>query len=136
MHKAIAFVCAGMLLVAGCGKKKQPVDTTSELTPPPPPTVLTPESYSMPVPAPAPHAVTPAPAPAPAPTPKAEVKTTPAAKPAPKPVAKASKVYVVKKGDVLSRIAVQHKTTVAKILELNPKLNPDKIMVGQKINLP
>lgn len=42
--------------------------------------------------------------------------------------------YTVKKGDTLSQIAVNHSTTVAKLLELNPKItNKNLIYVGQKI---
>ena len=44
-------------------------------------------------------------------------------------------VYVVKAGDVLSRIAVRHGTTVRELREVN-KLSTDKIIVGQKLVLP
>lgn len=48
------------------------------------------------------------------------------------------KVYIVKKGDTLNKIAVNHKTTVAKILAKNPKLkkNPNKIEKGSRIIIP
>lgn len=44
-------------------------------------------------------------------------------------------VYVVKSGDTLSSIAVKYKTTVNDILKKNPGLEPDKLKIGQKINL-
>jgi hypothetical protein len=45
------------------------------------------------------------------------------------------KVYTVKAGDTLSKIARKHGLTLEKLLELNPKLreNPDLIRIGQKI---
>lgn len=79
--------------------------------------------------------------PAPAKTPKPRtgaVKTQPAAEPG---------VLVVKRGDVLSRIAEQHGTTVKALLRANPALpsrrsadfhiaRADLIIVGQRIRLP
>ena len=46
--------------------------------------------------------------------------------------------YVVKDGDILSRIALRNKTTVNKILAVNPKLknNPNFLKVGSTINIP
>ena len=47
--------------------------------------------------------------------------------------------YVIKKGDVLGTIAQEQLGSVKqlpKILELNPGLNPDRILVGMKIALP
>ncbi len=44
-------------------------------------------------------------------------------------------IYVVKKGDVLSRIAYRHKTTVTAIIKEN-KLRNDRIRVGQKLRIP
>lgn len=45
--------------------------------------------------------------------------------------------YKVKKGDTLGNIAIRNKTTVAKILELNPKItNPNIINVGQIVKIP
>lgn len=45
-------------------------------------------------------------------------------------------IYIVKKGDNLSRIAKQYGTTVEKIVEINNIENPNIIYVGQKIKLP
>ena len=44
--------------------------------------------------------------------------------------------HTIEQGQFLNRIAAQYNTTIAKILELNPGLNPDKIQVGQKIKVP
>lgn len=46
--------------------------------------------------------------------------------------------YVVKDGDILGRIAIKNKTTVNKILAVNPKLknNPNFLKVGSTINIP
>jgi N-acetylmuramoyl-L-alanine amidase len=45
-------------------------------------------------------------------------------------------IYTVKTGDTLSAIAAKHKTTVAKLVELNGIKNPNKISFGQIIKLP
>src|ERR1700741_3481921 len=45
--------------------------------------------------------------------------------------------YVVKAGDTLSKIATRNGMTLAQLLQLNPSIkNPNKISVGDKINLP
>ncbi len=44
--------------------------------------------------------------------------------------------YVVRKGDVLSTIALRHGVKVAAIRTANPKLKGDKIFVGQKLVIP
>lgn len=47
-------------------------------------------------------------------------------------------IYVVKRADTLSKIAISNKTTVEKILDLNPSLkkNPNKIRIGMKLKMP
>ena len=46
-------------------------------------------------------------------------------------------VYVVKAGDTLSKIATRNGITLPQLLKLNPTItNPNKIKVGDKINLP
>lgn len=47
-----------------------------------------------------------------------------------------SKVYTVKRGDTLSKIAKEYGTTVAKLVELNGIKNANLISVGQLIKLP
>jgi len=45
--------------------------------------------------------------------------------------------YVVKAGDTLSKIASRNGITLAQLLQFNPSIkNPNKISVGDKINLP
>lgn len=45
--------------------------------------------------------------------------------------------YVVKAGDTLSKIAARNGITLAQLLQLNPSIkNPNKVSVGDKINLP
>ena len=43
--------------------------------------------------------------------------------------------YVVKQGDVLSKIAEEHHVTVAQIKKLNPHLTPNSLHAGQHIQL-
>jgi LysM repeat protein len=47
-----------------------------------------------------------------------------------------SKVYRVKAGDSLEKIAKQNQTTIKKLKEANPQLTSDQIIVGQKLKLP
>lgn len=59
--------------------------------------------------------------------------------PEPKPQPPTSKelIYIVKKGDSLSRIASAHNVTLVSLLEENPGINnPHIINVGQRINIP
>lgn len=44
-------------------------------------------------------------------------------------------IYIVKKGDTLSKIALTYNTTIQKLCKLNNISNPNKILVGQKIFL-
>ena len=44
-------------------------------------------------------------------------------------------IYVVKKGDTLSHIALKYNTTVSELVKLNNISNPNYIVVGQKIRL-
>jgi LysM repeat protein len=73
--------------------------------------------------------------------PKAAVapKSSAATQPAAAPKSKSGRVYTVKAGDTLQRIAEREcgsAKLVAQIKALNPGLEPDKIKVGAKINLP
>jgi hypothetical protein len=67
------------------------------------------------------------PAPAPAPKPKP--------KPAPAP-APGGAYYVVRRGDTLTRIAARFRTSVARLLKLNPSIkNANLIYAGQRIRV-
>lgn len=46
-----------------------------------------------------------------------------------------SSMHVVESGETLSSIARNHSISVADLLKLNPELNPDHIMAGQKIRV-
>ena len=52
-----------------------------------------------------------------------------------KPVSGNIVEHVVVQGEYLGRIAAKYKTTTAKILELNPGLEADKLSIGQKIKV-
>lgn len=134
MKRIIPVLAAVSLVMVGCAKNKKAEPQASTATPV---EQLTPP----PAPAPAPEPIyTPAPAAAPAP---AEPKATPKAAPAKAADTKATptkttgKTYVVKKGDSLSEIASANKTTVKKIMALNPEIKKaDAIYVGQKLKMP
>ncbi len=70
-----------------------------------------------------------------APVKKAVVESAPATAPARAPRATASGTYEIKAGDNLSKIAKQQGTTVAALQAANPQLNPNKMSIGQTINL-
>ncbi|MBW4841580.1 MAG: bifunctional 2',3'-cyclic-nucleotide 2'-phosphodiesterase/3'-nucleotidase [Paenibacillaceae bacterium] len=86
-------------------------------------------------------APTPAPAPAPAPVPTPEpspapAPTKPTPVPAPAPSAGTDTVYIVKKGDTLYDIALEHGTTWQALAKYNKLSNPHLIRIGQKILIP
>jgi LysM repeat protein len=142
----------GALLAVGCKSNKSTTAPTtalpSELNPPAVQQVIP----AAPAPTPEPVVVTPARDPAPTPAPvKAADKPAKVSKPVastdkpapthvkaatPAKTAASAKVYVVQKGDTLSDIAKKHSTTIKKIVDLNKGLNPDRIIVGQKIKMP
>lgn len=64
------------------------------------------------------------------------VNTTPEPAPSTSTPSASNDVYVVKKGDSLSKIAKLFNTTVAVLVSLNGISNPNLIKVGQKIKLP
>jgi len=43
--------------------------------------------------------------------------------------------YTIKANDTLTGIAAQHDTTVERLQELNPELDPQGLVAGQKIKL-
>ena len=47
-----------------------------------------------------------------------------------------TRVYVVRSGDTLATIAEANGTTVARLLELNPGIDPVALTVGSRIRVP
>lgn len=56
-----------------------------------------------------------------------------APEPKPVPPAVVKRYYTVRSGDSYGKIASKHGTTVTRLKQLNPGVNPSKIQVGQKI---
>jgi LysM repeat protein len=52
-----------------------------------------------------------------------------------KPAKRRPATYTIKANDTLSGIAAEHATTVDRLLELNPDLDPQGLVAGQKIKL-
>ncbi|MGD6815692.1 CAP domain-containing protein [Metabacillus sp. 84] len=51
--------------------------------------------------------------------------------------ASAAGTYTVAKGDTMWKIAVKTKTGVSELINANPQVkNPDRILIGQKLNVP
>lgn len=101
---------ASLLGVVGCKNNKK--TEVAEAPPPPPPTVVEPQPVYF--------ETTPMPAPEPAPMP-------------------ASRTYVVQKGDTIyaiSRKLYGSNARAKDIIAANPGINPDRIKVGQVLNLP
>jgi LysM repeat protein len=48
----------------------------------------------------------------------------------------AQDAYTIREGDTLDQIALAHDTTVERLLELNPRLDPTSLQVGQRIVVP
>lgn len=77
-------------------------------------------------------------APAPAPELKQE-KKTPAPAPAPKvekPVRKTGTTHVIQKGDSFWSIALLYGVSMDEVIALNPGMDPLKLHVGDKVNIP
>ena len=127
--KRMPFLSAGAtaallaLALSACVDPNRPRDDGEVVFPdvvePPPPPVLAP-TY-VPEPAPAPYTLP---------------EAAPAPEPAPAPAAGPSNVYIVKNGDALSKIAQKHGVTSRELMELNNISNPNKILVGQRLQLP
>ena len=47
-----------------------------------------------------------------------------------------TQTYVIESGDTLETIAAEHDTTVERLLELNPGIDPVALTVGQRIRIP
>ena len=70
------------------------------------------------------------------PTPAASVEPTPTPVPTPTPEP-TPQVYVVAKGDTMSKIARKYGVTIDEILAVNPQIkNPNKIQIGDEIVIP
>ena len=54
--------------------------------------------------------------------------TTTAARPA-------AQFYVIEAGDTLDKVAVEHDTTVGRLLELNPGIDTSSLQIGQRIRV-
>ena len=52
---------------------------------------------------------------------------------APAPV---RRTYAIQEGDTLDEVAFEHDTTVERLLELNPTIDPTSLQVGQRIVVP
>jgi LysM repeat protein len=76
------------------------------------------------------------PAPAAATTPKPAFKTTVAPTASAPAAAAGSTVYTVSKGDTLTKIARQYKTTAAAIMSANNLSDPHKLSIGAKLKIP
>ena len=112
MAGTVAVVAGGLMMSTGCGTT-HPVAPAQE---PVAPVVMPPTTPPLP----------------PVVAPKIDEVKAPVV-----PVAEVgSKVYVVKSGDSLSRIAARCKVSKKDIIKLNNITNPDKIKVGQKLTLP
>ena len=66
-------------------------------------------------------------------TPVAEATASPEITPVPAPT---PQIYVVKKGDTLSRIAKKFDLTVAQLIAANKLKDPDKLSIGDEITIP
>ncbi len=68
--------------------------------------------------------------------------TTTAAAPAEEPAAgettatTGQNTYTIKPGDSFASIAAEHNTSIAKIIELNPNVNPQNLKPGTEIKVP
>ncbi len=67
----------------------------------------------------------------------APARTTPPRRRArPQPPRPTTEIYVIESGDTLGTIAAAHETSVERLLELNPNLDPVTLSVGQRIRVP
>jgi Tfp pilus assembly protein FimV len=69
--------------------------------------------------------------------PRASVHAKPAQRAAPRVAVKraATKFYIVESGDTLGSIAGQFETSVDRLLELNPAVDPRALRVGQRVRV-
>jgi LysM repeat protein len=62
--------------------------------------------------------------------------TTPTTTRANPPAPARRRTYVIEEGDTLDQVALDHDTTVERLLELNPRVDPTSLQVGQRIVVP
>ncbi len=143
-----ALLAGGMMLATGCASVEDapmppgayvPPETEAPIAvkgqtiepqnqPANPPMTVTPVIIDNPEPV----------APAPAPELKPE-KKTPAPAPAPKvekPVRKTGTTHVIQKGDSFWSIALLYGVSMDEVIALNPGMDPLKLQVGDKVNIP
>jgi LysM repeat protein len=53
-----------------------------------------------------------------------------------RPPSPARRTYEIQEGDTLDQVALDHGTTVERLLELNPRIDPTSLQVGQRIVVP
>lgn len=124
----IHVVVVASVAMQGCTVTRAPgtdVGPATQVEPPPPPTMPPSDTVVAPVVLPAEPAV-----------PVTYLPPPPPPQPTPAPAAGDSNVYVVKSGDVLSRIAAAHGCKTSDLKELNGIKDANKIVVGQKLLLP
>lgn len=140
-------VVAACLMMQGCKATKpgaggagykpvEPVVVEEQTPPPEPPAAQRPVVQVTDVPElpPPPAPKTPVVKPV---APIAPVADKPAAAPAPKrPAPAAGEVYVVQKGDSLSKISKRFNVKLGAIVAANPGIKPDRIRIGQKVKIP
>jgi LysM repeat protein len=74
--------------------------------------------------------------------PSTTVPTVTAKRPAPQPTTTARRpqpprrTYTIEAGDTLDQVALEHDTTVERLLELNPRIDPTSLQVGQRLVVP
>ena len=119
---------------------QQPVVTEIETTPAPSVPGAVPQQ-EMPQPPATTRTVGALPPPPPPPPPAAQ-KPQPAVTPAPAvspdatPAPAAATIHTVKRGEFLSSISKKYNVKMSAIVAANPGLNPDRIRIGQKLNIP
>jgi LysM repeat protein len=48
----------------------------------------------------------------------------------------AGEVHVIRAGDTLTAVASRHGISLARLMEVNPDINPNRLQIGQEIRLP
>jgi nucleoid-associated protein YgaU len=69
------------------------------------------------------------------PRPPAEAEPGPRAEAEPEPEAETETFYTIEAGDTLESISSRYGTTVERLLELNPGIDPIALTVGQRIRV-